>query len=76
MAKRGAVAKKDEQHSRADTRDSLRGVRASRAVETAPADLDRTIHERVRLAMISALAVNKSLTFNELKELLNITTET
>lgn len=73
MAKRGAVAKKDEQHSRADTRDSLRGVRASRAVETAPADLDRTIHERVRLAMISALAVNKSLTFNELKELLNIT---
>jgi DNA-binding HxlR family transcriptional regulator len=42
-------------------------------VETAPADLDRVIHERVRLAIISALAVNKSLTFNDLKELLNIT---
>ena len=31
------------------------------------------IHERTRLAIISALAVNASLTFNELKELLRIT---
>ena len=75
MAKRSALAKKDEGKSRADAsvKESLRGVRASRAVETAPADLDRVIHERVRLAMISALAVNKSLTFNDLKGLLNIT---
>ena len=75
MAKRNALAKKDEGKSRADAsvKESLRGVRASRAVETAPADLDRVIHERVRLAMISALAVNKSLTFNDLKGLLNIT---
>lgn len=75
MVKRNALAKKDEGKSRADAsvKESLRGVRASRAVETAPADLDRVIHERVRLAMISALAVNKSLTFNDLKGLLNIT---
>jgi len=33
-------------------------------------NLDRLIHERTRLAIISALAVNTSLTFNELKELL------
>jgi DNA-binding HxlR family transcriptional regulator len=33
-------------------------------------DLDRLIHERVRLAIVSALAVNPSLTFNELKHLL------
>ena len=33
-------------------------------------DLDRLIHERVRLAIVSALAVNASLTFNELKQLL------
>jgi DNA-binding HxlR family transcriptional regulator len=33
-------------------------------------DLDRLIHERVRLAIVSALAVNQSLTFNELKHLL------
>ena len=35
--------------------------------------LDRLIHERVRLGIISALAVNKSLTFNELKKMLAIT---
>jgi DNA-binding MarR family transcriptional regulator len=36
-------------------------------------DLDRVIHERMRLAMVSALAVNASLTFNELKRLLGTT---
>jgi DNA-binding HxlR family transcriptional regulator len=34
------------------------------------AGLDRLIHERVRLAIVSALAVRASLTFNELKSLL------
>ena len=38
-----------------------------------PLDLDRLIHERVRLAIVSALAVNEALTFNELKELLGAT---
>jgi len=41
--------------------------------ETAPADLDRLIHERIRLGIVSALAVNRSLTFNELKALLKTT---
>jgi len=36
-------------------------------------DLDRLIHERTRLAIVSALAVNKSLTFSELKQLLRAT---
>lgn len=40
---------------------------------TAPLDLDRIIHERVRLAIVSALAVNEALTFNELKDLLGAT---
>jgi DNA-binding MarR family transcriptional regulator len=35
--------------------------------------LDRLIHERTRLAIISALAVNDSLTFSELKALLDVT---
>jgi len=39
-------------------------------LQPAPADLDRLIHERVRLAIVSALAVRESLTFNELKTLL------
>ena len=37
------------------------------------ADLDRLIHERTRLAIISALAVNEALTFIEMKALLNTT---
>ena len=35
--------------------------------------LDRLIHERTRLAIVSALAVNESLSFTELKKLLQIT---
>lgn len=40
---------------------------------SASADLDRLIHERVRLGMLSALAVNESLAFTELKQLLQVT---
>ena len=36
-------------------------------------NLDRIIHERMRLGIVSALAVNESLTFNELKKLLQTT---
>ncbi len=42
-------------------------------VETALPNLDRIIHERMRLGIVSALAVNDSLTFNELKKLLQTT---
>ena len=34
-------------------------------------DLDKIIHERIRLGIVSALAVNERLTFNELKQLLH-----
>ena len=36
-------------------------------------DLDRVIHERVRLAIVSALAVNDAMTFADLKALLHAT---
>ena len=36
-------------------------------------DLDRLIHERVRLGILSALAVNASLSFNDLKRLMKAT---
>jgi len=42
-------------------------------VENALPNLDRVIHERMRLGIVSALAVNDSLTFNELKKLLQTT---
>jgi DNA-binding MarR family transcriptional regulator len=38
-----------------------------------PADLDRLIHERMRLGIVSALAINDSLTFNDLKRILETT---
>ncbi len=41
--------------------------------DSTPLALDRLIHERVRLAIVSALAVHQMLTFNELKALLEIT---
>ena len=53
-------------------RSSSRPQRVVRNVDPsqgAPA-LDRLIHERVRLGIASALAVNESLTFNDLKALL------
>ena len=40
---------------------------------SAPMAFDRLIHERIRLAIVSALAVNPSLTFNDLKQLLGTT---
>ena len=40
---------------------------------TSPASLDRLIHERMRLGIVSALAANESLTFNDLKSLMNTT---
>ena len=42
-------------------------------VQPAPAELDRLIHERVRLAIVSALAVRDHITFNDLKALLKTT---
>ena len=36
-------------------------------------ELDPVIHERVRLGIVSALAVNETLSFNDLKKLLEIT---
>ncbi len=38
-----------------------------------PPELDRLVHERMRLGILSALAVNDRLSFNELKELLQTT---
>jgi DNA-binding HxlR family transcriptional regulator len=44
-----------------------------RGRKATPVELDRVIHERVRLAIVSALAGADVLSFNELKELLDIT---
>lgn len=71
MAKPGALPQDRQRKARAEAR-RLRDLRG-RAAEARPAELDRLIHERVRLGIVSALAVNESLRFNDLKRLLNVT---
>jgi DNA-binding MarR family transcriptional regulator len=44
-----------------------------RPTEAGALDLDRLIHERVRLGIVSALAVNGSLSFTDLRDLLGTT---
>jgi len=53
-------------------RQALRGMEA-RGAESHAVALDRLIHERMRLGIVSALAVNPSLSFNELKRLMKTT---
>ena len=48
-------------------------LRAVAGDETLAPALDKLIHERIRLGIVSALAVNDRLTFNELKALLQTT---
>ena len=43
------------------------------AKPSSPLELDRLIHERLRLGIISALAVNERLSFNDLKHMLDTT---
>jgi DNA-binding HxlR family transcriptional regulator len=47
----------------------------TRALAHAPElpELDRLIHERIRLGIVSALATNESLSFNDLKRVLKTT---
>ena len=56
----------------ADT-DAVKPLLIPQAPSNGMPDLDRVIHERVRLGIISALAANESLTFNDLKKLLDTT---
>jgi DNA-binding HxlR family transcriptional regulator len=65
------AARKEPRKPAAEARDP-RPVRAP-APESTPQDLDRLIHERIRLGIVSALAVNDTLTFNDLKKVLNTT---
>jgi len=71
VAKQNALRKGDQQKKRTEAR-LLRGVQALEE-ETGPPAFDRLIHERLRLGIVSALAVNESLTFIDLRELLKTT---
>jgi DNA-binding MarR family transcriptional regulator len=51
----------------------VKGRRASAIPKRSALDLDRVIHERLRLGIVSALAANERLTFTDLKRLLQTT---
>jgi DNA-binding HxlR family transcriptional regulator len=80
VAKRSALA---DDRRRGTGRDASRGEKdrapsglkaaRGRVIDATPSTLDRLIHERMRLGIVSALAVNDTLTFNELKELMQTT---
>jgi DNA-binding HxlR family transcriptional regulator len=52
---------------------TLGSVEGRPADGSGPLELDRLIHERVRLGIVSALAVNGALTFTDLRDLLGTT---
>jgi DNA-binding HxlR family transcriptional regulator len=64
---------RDERYQRSREREAAPPTAHAQPREPVPPDLDRLIHERVRLGIVSALAVNRSLTFNELKAMLKTT---
>ena len=57
---------------RTANRNQKRGLEVVRnQTSSDPTQLDKLIHERMRLGIISALAANESLSFSELKRLLD-----
>jgi DNA-binding transcriptional ArsR family regulator len=58
--------------ARAEQTEKLAARKAAAPAEASATQLDRLIHERTRLAIVSALAANSTLTFSELKELLQV----
>jgi DNA-binding MarR family transcriptional regulator len=75
MAKSSAIRQDRAARTRDAADEDLRVPATGRAAnrEAVSPDLDRLIHERIRLGIVSALAVNRSQTFNELKALLKTT---
>ncbi len=69
MAKSAAI--RTSQERLRDRQETQVGRR--RGAEESALSLDRLIHERTRLGILSALAVNSTLTFNDLKKLIGAT---
>jgi DNA-binding HxlR family transcriptional regulator len=72
MVARQSALKRSGPKKRENAATSLQDVAAPKAKHSAHS-LDRLIHERMRLGIISALAANESLTFNDLKKLMDTT---
>ena len=73
MAKRTATAKSRDPRSESRSRATSTALEVIAGDATTPLALDRLIHERIRLAIVSTLAVHEMLSFNELKAMLDTT---
>jgi DNA-binding HxlR family transcriptional regulator len=80
VAKQSALKRTNHTKARPAHAPDLRAVAhgstrsaSTKNAEPDPTELDRLIHERLRLGIVSALAVNERMTFNELKAVLKTT---
>jgi DNA-binding HxlR family transcriptional regulator len=77
VAKHGTAAKRSSEAASTPPREralqSVPGAAEADGGDEGALALDRLIHERMRLGIVSALAVNESLTFNDLKRLMKTT---
>jgi DNA-binding MarR family transcriptional regulator len=64
------VAKLSSSAAKRSDRSAASTIKAIAGDDSVAQSLDKVIHERLRLGIVSALAVNDRLTFNELKQLL------
>ena len=71
MARNSTLVPEDLDRAR-PTAATAAALRRAAALNSPPL-LDRLIHERIRLGIVSALAANESLTFSDLKKLLKTT---
>ena len=67
MSKKNLAIKRDNGNGQ------RHALRVEHAAENVSNELDKVIHERMRLGIISALAANEKLSFSDLKSLLNTT---
>jgi len=67
MARKNALLKNDTENSQP------RNLRITKAAESVSIELEKVIHERLRLGIISALAANEKMSFGDLKTLLQTT---
>jgi DNA-binding MarR family transcriptional regulator len=73
MASKFPAAKRGDTPARAPSKAPVKPVAVPGTVQTTEdAKFDRLVYERVRLGIMSALAVNECLTFNELKSLFDV----
>ena len=70
MAKNAAVKKDSTENKKPSEKLNLRVERAAESIST---ELEKVIHERLRLGIISALAANEKMSFGDLKNLLQTT---